>query len=106
MTSNLFQGTLYTNQRICLSTSKPSTTKVNEILESFVAELLSFLAEVTSRGRGTKDASSTVPTLPDCTTGATSRNLKVVVVQNVGLGVVVVLGPFRDKMTSCQFHLS
>ena len=35
-----------------------------------------------------------------------SKNLSVVVLQLVGLGVVVVLGPFRDKITSCQFHLS
>ena len=35
-----------------------------------------------------------------------SKNRRVVVLQLVGLGVVVVLGPFRDKITSSQFHLS
>jgi hypothetical protein len=57
-------------------------------------------------GLRTKKASSTDPTLPAPTTGATSRNLRVVVAHERGLGVVEVLGPFLDKMTSSQFHLS
>ena len=50
-------------------------------------------------------ASSTVPTLPSTRTGATPKLLNVVVVQVFGRGDVVVLGPFRDKITSSQFHL-
>ena len=50
--------------------------------------------------------SSTVPTEPALLTGAMSKNLRVVVLQLVGLGVVVVLGPFLDRITSSQFHLS
>ena len=33
-------------------------------------------------------------------------NLKVVVLQRVGLGVVVVLGPFLDKITDSKFHFN
>ena len=47
-----------------------------------------------------------MPTEPALLTGAMSKNLRVVVLQLVGLGVVVVLGPFLDKITSSQFHLS
>ncbi len=50
-------------------------------------------------------ASSTVPTLPSPLTGATSKLLRVVVVHVLGRGLVVVLGPFRDRITSSQFHL-
>ena len=58
------------------------------------------------RGLGTTLTSSTMPTEPALLTGAMSKNLRVVVLQLVGLGVVVVLGPFLDKITSSQFHLS
>lgn len=33
-----------------------------------------------------------------------SKDLRVVVVHRVGRGVVVVLGPFRDKITASQFQ--
>jgi hypothetical protein len=57
--------------------------------------------------RGTKGAASTLPELPLALTGwiffpTTFLN----VVYSVVVGFcVVVLGPFRDKMTSSQFHL-
>ena len=54
---------------------------------------------------GTMFASSTVPTLPSPLTGATSKLLNVVVVHVFGRGVVVVLGPFLESITSSQFHL-
>jgi len=56
--------------------------------------------------RGTKGAASTLPELPTARTGLilspmTLRN----VVYRVVVGFcVVVLGPFRDKITSSQFH--
>ena len=47
-----------------------------------------------------------MPTLPTLLIEASSMNLKVVVLQRVGLGVVVVLGPFLDKITDSKFHFN
>ena len=47
-----------------------------------------------------------MPTLPTLLIEASSICLKVVVLQRVGLGVVVVLGPFLDKITDSKFHFN
>ena len=56
--------------------------------------------------RGTKGAASTLPELPLALTGWTLSPMTFLsVVYRVVVGFcVVVLGPFRDKMTSSQFH--